>query len=63
MNETGTVDFAGTEKRFIIKKELGEEITLDELTPGSVYNVRVKVIFLFFASIVLKKGKNYTRGK
>ena len=49
MNETGTVDFAGTEKRLIIQKEMGEEITLDELTPGSVYNVRVQVIFIFFA--------------
>ena len=41
MNMNGTEDIGGTENRLIITE--GEEIRLEGLIAGSVYNVRVKV--------------------
>ena len=41
MNENGTENFDGTEKRLVLPS--ATEVTLDNLTPGSVYSARVKV--------------------
>ena len=41
MNMNGTEDIGGTENQLIIIQ--GEEIRLEGLIAGSVYNVRVKV--------------------
>ena len=41
MNMNGTEDISGTENQLIIIQ--GEEIRLEGLIAGSVYNVRVKV--------------------
>ena len=41
MNMNGTEDIGGTENELIITE--GEEVRLDSLIAGSVYNVRVKV--------------------
>ena len=41
MNMNGTEDIGGTENELIITE--GEEVRLESLIAGSVYNVRVKV--------------------
>ena len=41
MNSNGSKDIGGTENQLIITQ--GEEIKLEGLISGSVYNVRVKV--------------------
>lgn len=41
MNTNGTEDIGGTENQLVISN--GEEIKLEGLVAGSVYNVRVKV--------------------
>ena len=41
MNEKGTENFDGTKKRLVLPT--ATEVTLDNLTPGSVYSAQVKV--------------------
>ena len=41
MNENGTENFDGTKKRLVLPT--ATEVTLDNLTPGSVYSAQVKV--------------------
>ena len=41
MNENGTKNFDGTEKRLVLPT--ATEVTLNDLTPGSVFSARVKV--------------------
>ena len=41
MNENGTENFDGTKKRLVLPT--ATEVTLDNLTPGSVYRAQVKV--------------------
>lgn len=63
MNENGTEDFGGTENRLVLTDFTEDRITLLELSPGSVYSARMKVVHIQQSWLIMFLQVKTTHGE